>query len=117
MNPLGVLTIHVAGAERYWIGDVVGKDPSGRDRDAEFRTRGLDADTLISHLAETLDHSWRVLEDLSLADLETKRFSSLDGRQFTVAWCLAHALEHAALHLGHMQLMRQLWDQTLASTA
>jgi ankyrin repeat protein len=28
-----------------------------------------------------------------------------------VAWCLAHALEHTALHLGHMQITRQLWEQ------
>ena len=28
-----------------------------------------------------------------------------------LTWCLAHALEHTALHLGHMQIMRQLWRQ------
>ena len=32
-NSLCVLAVHLAGAERYWIGDVVGRDPSGRDRD------------------------------------------------------------------------------------
>jgi hypothetical protein len=28
-----------------------------------------------------------------------------------IAWSLLHALEHTALHLGHMQLTRQLWEQ------
>ena len=28
-----------------------------------------------------------------------------------VAWALLHALEHTAIHLGHMQIMRQLWEQ------
>jgi len=29
MNSFAVLVTHVAGAERYWIGDVAGRDPSG----------------------------------------------------------------------------------------
>ena len=110
MNSLGVLAVHVAGAERYWIGDVVGRDPSGRDRSAEFLTRGLDAATLRARLAATLAHSQAVLERLALPDLEATRVSPRDGRIFAATWCLAHALEHTALHLGHMQLTRQLWD-------
>jgi len=111
MNSLSVLAIHVAGATRYWIGDVAGQDSSGRDRGAEFLTHGLDAAALKARLTGALEHSQRVLEDLTLADLEASRVSPRDGRQFSVAWCLAHALEHTALHLGHMQLTRQLWDE------
>jgi class 3 adenylate cyclase len=111
MNSLCVLAVHLAGAERYWIGDVVGRDPSGRDRDAELRARGLDAAALKARLADVLAHSRGVLEDLALADLETVRVSPRDGREFSVAWALAHALEHTAMHVGHAQLVRQLWDQ------
>lgn len=111
MNSLGVLVTHVAGAERYWIGDVAGHDPSGRDRAAEFRTQGADAAALKTRLAETLAHSRAVLEKLTLPDLEARCVSPRDGRRFTVAWSLAHALEHTALHLGHIQLTRQLWHQ------
>jgi len=111
MNSLGVLGVHVAGAERYWIGDVAGRDPSGRDRASEFATRGLDAAALRVRLAEALAHSQAVLEGLTLPDLEATCVSPRDGRAFTGAWCLAHALEHTALHLGHMQLTRQLWDE------
>jgi hypothetical protein len=28
-----------------------------------------------------------------------------------VAWALLHALEHTTLHLGQIQLTRQLWEQ------
>ena len=111
MNSLAVLAVHVAGAERYWIGDVAGRDPSDRHRSAEFRARGLDAAALKAYLAESLAHSRGVLEGLALPDLEASRVSPRDGREFTVAWCLAHALEHAALHLGHTQITRQLWEQ------
>lgn len=40
MNPIAVLVVHAAGAERYWIGDVVARDPSDRDRAAEFWVQG-----------------------------------------------------------------------------
>ena len=65
MNSLNVLIAHTAGAERYLIGDVVGRDPSGRDRDAEFRARGLDAATLSARLGAALEHSRAVLEHLT----------------------------------------------------
>jgi class 3 adenylate cyclase len=111
MNSLCVLVVHLAGAERYWIGDVVGRDPSGRDRDAEFRARGVGAAALKARLADALAHSRGVLEELTLEDLEAVRVSPRDGREFSVAWALAHALEHTAIHVGHAQLVRQLWDQ------
>jgi ankyrin repeat protein len=60
---------------------------------------------------DALSYSRGVLEQLTLQDLAALRVSPRDGQEFTVAWCLAHALEHMAVHLGHMQIMRQLWDQ------
>ena len=66
MNSIGVLVIHVTGAERYWIGDVVACDPSGRDREAEFRTQGLDVAASKRRLADTLAYVRGALEKLSL---------------------------------------------------
>lgn len=111
MNSIAVLVVHTVGAERYWIGDVVARDPSGRDRAAEFRVQGLDAPTLKKRLGDTLAHTRGVLHGLVLQDLEGIRISPRDGREFTVAWALAHALEHTAMHTGHIQIMRQLWEQ------
>ena len=115
MNSLCVLVVHVSGAERYWIGDVVARDPSDRDRAAEFRVQGLDAAALENRLADTLVYTRGVLETLTLEDLETIRISPRDGRRFTVAWSLAHALEHTAIHVGHIQITRQLWEQQEAA--
>jgi uncharacterized damage-inducible protein DinB len=112
MNSLAVLAIHAAGAERFWIGDMVGQAPSGRDRDAEFHVLGWDQARLQARLDEVLAHSCDVLEHLSTQELEAVRISPRDGREFTVAWCLLHALEHDALHLGHMQIMRGLWEMS-----
>jgi len=70
MNSLCVLVEHVAGAERYWIGDVVAGEPSGRDRDAEFLSKGLDEANLKERLSDGLEHCQGVLEKLTLKDLE-----------------------------------------------
>jgi uncharacterized damage-inducible protein DinB len=106
-----VLVTHTAGAERFWIGEMAGGEPSGRDRAAEFRVRGVSVAALKALLDETLAHSLAVLERLTASDLEVRRFSPVHQREYRVAWALVHALEHTALHLGQAQLTRQLWDQ------
>lgn len=111
MNSLSVLVVHLTGAERYWIGDVAAREPSGRDRPAEFRAQGLEGGALARRLSDSLAYCRGVLESLTLQDLAAPRTSPRDGRTFTVGWALAHALEHTALHLGHIQITRQLWDE------
>ena len=111
MNSIAVLLVHLAGSVRYWVGDVAGGEPSGRDREAEFQVRSLGPEVLKKRLDESLQASRDVVQRLSLRDLAVVHPSSVDGDEFTSAWALLHALEHAAIHLGHIQLMRQLWDQ------
>jgi uncharacterized damage-inducible protein DinB len=111
MNSIAVLVVHLTGAERYWIGDVVMGDVSGRDRAAEFRTGGISLDALQARLAASTAYAHHALARLALADLEQERVSPRDGRKFTIAWALLHALEHTALHLGHIQITCQLWEQ------
>jgi uncharacterized damage-inducible protein DinB len=110
MNSLAVLVVHTAGSQRYWIGEVAGRDPANRDREAEFRVQGWDEANLLELLAASLAHSQATLARLTLPDLEGQRLA-LDGREVTVAWVLWHALGHTALHTGQMQLTRQLWEQ------
>lgn len=105
-----VFVTHLAGAERYWIGDVAGEHPSGRDRDAEFRAKGVPGETLVERLNGNLVYARDLFETLSAPDLSGDRLSTREGKQVRVAWALLHALEHTALHLGHVQIIRQLWD-------
>jgi len=111
LNSISVLIFHLTGAERYWLGDVVTRESSGRDREAEFQVRGMDHDALTDRLANSLVYIRPVLEKLTLQDLEKSRISPRDGREVTVAWALAHALKHTAIHVGHIQITGQLWEQ------
>lgn len=117
MNSLSVLVVHTAGAERYWIGDVVGQDPSGRIRSEEFKVRNLSALELQELLDTALNHSFGVLNQLSLEDLEKPRLSTRDETTYSVAWALAHALEHTGIHLGHIQIGRELWRMDDSNSA
>ena len=115
MNSIAVLVAHITGSERYWIGDITAQEPSNRDRDAEFRVRGLEADVFRKRLSDNLEYARNVLEKMSLEDLESSRVSPGNGREYTVAWALLHALEHATSHLGQIQITRQLWEQSKGS--
>ena len=114
-NSCSVIIVHIAGAEKYWLGDVVAGAPSGRDREAEFRVRNLIVAELEAHLQASLAYAGDVLDKLGLGDLETSRISPRNDKEVTVAWALIHALKHTAIHLGHVQITRQLWEEQQAN--
>lgn len=111
MNSIAVLAAHIAGSERYWIGDVIAGDDSGRVRSAEFETFGKDAESLQAHLDEVLAHSRSVLAQLHVEQLAEKRASQHVDEPFTLGWGLLHALQHTAEHVGQVEMTRQLWEQ------
>ncbi|MGD8624069.1 MAG: DinB family protein [Anaerolineae bacterium] len=107
-NSLAVLAAHVAGAEHFWIGEVLGGLPATRDRDAEFATK-VDAPAgLLLRLEKTAAETRKVFADLSPADLDGTRQAR--GRTIPVRWCIMQIVDHTATHLGHMQLTLQLWQ-------
>jgi uncharacterized damage-inducible protein DinB len=110
MNSICVLIVHLTGAERYWIGDVVGTDKSDRVREKEFRAQGMDTSALEKRLSDSIVYARGVLDRLTIHDLDLTRISPRDGKEFTIGWALAHVLEHTALHVGHIQITRQLWE-------
>lgn len=113
MNSLCVLVVHTTAAARFWIGDVALGEDSRRDRDAEFKARGMSALDLAARFAALEDYARAVLPRITLGSLSALRPVPNRDTTVTVGWALLHALEHTGLHLGHAQLMRQLWDQKL----
>jgi uncharacterized damage-inducible protein DinB len=110
-NSINVLVVHLTGAEKFWIGAVALGEATDRNRDEEFRVRNLTADELKQRLLATDEYAREALSRFKPEDLETIRTSPHSEKKFTVGWCLFHALEHSALHLGHIQVTRQLWEQ------
>lgn len=111
MNSISVLIVHLTGAERFLVGDIVMGESSNRDREAEFHVAGLDKNELLGRLTEAEAYLKAAFEKMKLSDLETSRIHPRHGRQVSVAWALLHSLEHTGNHLGHIQLTAQLWQQ------
>ncbi len=108
MNSIAVLATHVAGAEHFWIGEVIGGLPATRDRAAEFETIAEDTAVLQQTLQTVGQQTRTVLQNLTQTDLDSTRPAR--DREVPVRWALLHVIDHTALHLGHMQITAQLWQ-------
>ena len=108
MNSVAVLLAHIAGVLHEGI-DIALDDPPSRVRAQEFQTRGVLSAAMLRRLDAVIDDARGALPRLGLADLEQARQDE-DG-PVTCGWALLHALEHAYLHLGHVQLTCQMWRQ------
>jgi uncharacterized damage-inducible protein DinB len=109
-NSIDVIVTHIAGAEKFWFGDVVAGEPSGRDREAEFKVKGVEFGQLSTLLDQSLAYASTVLAPLDLESLASTRVSPRDDKVLTVGWSLGHILKHTAIHLGHLHVTRELWE-------
>lgn len=110
MNSVAVLLAHIGGLLREGI-DIALANPIIRVRAREFQTRGLSGAELLHRLDTVIDYARSALPRLGLADLAQARRDEDDDIEITSGWALLHALEHAYLHLGHVQITCQLWRQ------
>ena len=108
MNSVAVLLAHITGVLHEGIAIALDQPP-GRVREQEFQTRGVPGAEMLRRLDAVLDYARGALPRLGLDDLDQARKDE-DGT-VTCGWALLHALEHAYLHLGHLQLTCQLWQQ------
>jgi uncharacterized damage-inducible protein DinB len=106
-NSLAALAAHSAGAEHFWIAEVVGGRPATRNREAEFATPAGSSAEIVRLLENTARETRGVFLTLKDTDLGGTRQTA--GRTVLVRWCLLHVIDHTSLHLGHMQVTFQLW--------
>lgn len=121
INTFFALATHLAGAGEYWVLHAAGGQPLDRDRPAEFRARG-NLEELKARYARLMEASAKVLRQLDEGELARlpdlgETFAARGERPWTVAECLMHAVEHTAVHVGHLQIQRQLWDAEVAASA
>lgn len=106
-NSLAVLVAHSAGAEHFWIAEVIGGRPATRHREAEFAEVATSTEEILGLLEKTGAETKEVFSRLKDADLNGERRT--EGRTVAVRWGILHVIDHTSLHLGHMQITRQLW--------
>ena len=114
-NTMMGLATHTVGAGEHWLLQNAGGQVIPRDRLAEFR-----AESSVAALRERYDRWLREsdqilegLDDEALASVfrrEANPAQGMTAAEFTRAACVIHALEHTALHVGHLQIQRQMLD-------
>jgi len=113
-NTLFALATHLVGAGEFWVLAVAGGQTIPRDRLAEFRATGSFSD-LAARYERWLAGVHEVLGALVPERMEQRIDVNLyrsvplaSAQEVSVREALLHAVEHSALHLGHIQLTRQL---------
>lgn len=115
VNTFYALATHTLGAGEFWILEAAGGLPVERNRSAEFSAEGS-----MQQLRDRYE-AWLVavagvfatLDDAALASIYHRPEMPERGMWATSrtrAACILHAVEHTGIHLGHLQLQRQLWD-------
>ena len=113
-NTLFALATHLVGAGEFWVLVVAGGRTIPRNRLAEFRASGSRAD-LTARYERWITGVHEVLNALAPESMEERidvnRYRSApraSAEEVSVREALLHAVEHSALHLGQIQLTRQL---------
>ncbi len=111
MNTFAALAAHTLGSVEYWTLMAAGTRPMTRQRETEFVARATLTE-LQRNFAAFLTDLRATLVDLdadSLAEDAAPRLNRT-GEQWPLTDCLLHAVDHTALHLGQVQIQRQLWE-------
>ena len=112
-NSVYVVATHVLGNARAWVLGIICGQPVRRDRPGEFASSGTYAD--FARAAGELSAEI----GLSLAALDPARLDQRlvppqelwgagEPQEISIRDALADVLEHASIHLGHIQLTRDL---------
>jgi Protein of unknown function (DUF664) len=105
-NPAGTLALHICGNLRHYLGAVLGGSGYVRDREAEFRLRGIPRHELVENLLGTEEVVARVLQSLTPEILLAPYPEPMYG-DLRTDWFLLHLGTHLAFHLGQAGYLRR----------
>ncbi len=109
MNTFASLAVHITGAGTWRVFQQVYGDNVHRDRDAEFHTTAT-ADEIDRMFDDWLEGFRERLQRPVQPDLTTLPDTPReDHPDWTRKRWLLTMIDHNAIHLGHVQIHRQLW--------
>jgi hypothetical protein len=114
-NSVGVLTRHVCGNLRHFVGAVLGGDGYVRVREDEFGAPPVSREVLTAELERTIAAVERALAQLPAGALETEYPTLVNGHRFDTFAFLLHLSAHLGYHLGQANYARRLTTGTNAA--
>jgi len=120
-NSAAILLRHLAGSERWWIGEGIGEVPSHRNREAEFLHDRPRREDVLRSVDEARRITRRVLAPLTVEHLREATAPAVTSgnppRRPTKMWALLHYLEHLGYHRGQALLLLKLARAASRETA
>ena len=117
-NTMFAIATHMVAMGEYWVLCLVGGADVVRDRQAEFHAVGSAAEIVLclqdwSQACYVLCAGLgsEVLAEISRVPIEYLQAGGFGSGVLSKRECLMHVVEHSALHLGQLQILRQLVEQ------
>ncbi len=107
-NSGGNLALHLIGNLKHFIGAVLGKSGYVRDRDAEFASKNISKDDLLTAIDETSEAVTSTLPKLTPEDLTAVYPIEVFGHPMTTEAFVIHLSTHLNYHLGQINYHRRL---------
>lgn len=107
-NPAGVLSQHLCGNLKHFIGATLGKTDYKRNRDLEFSQTGISREELLRNVEETILAVKKTLEKLKEDDLEQIYPLPFLNRTLNTGELLLIITSHLSYHLGQINYLRRI---------
>jgi Protein of unknown function (DUF664). len=112
-NSAYVIATHTFGNMRAWVLGIICGQDLRRDRPAEFASRGTyqELSKVACELSGEIAAALQELDPATLGDRfvpAQELWGEGDPVELERRGCLAHVLEHAGIHLGHIQMTVEL---------
>ena len=117
-NTMFAIATHMVAMGEYWVLCLVGGADVVRDRQAEFHAVGSAAEIVLrlQDWAQACDVlcmglGSEVLAEIARVPIEYLHSGGFGSGVLSKRECLMHVVEHSALHLGQLQILRQLVER------
>ncbi len=107
-NSAGNLCLHLCGNLQHYIGTVLGNSGYVRHRDAEFSTKDVPVNELLSLIDTTMEVISNTLSNLDTETLTKDYPEQIFGSPMTTEYFLIHLASHLGYHLGQINYHRRL---------
>ncbi|MFC0183868.1 Protein of unknown function [Pseudarcicella hirudinis] len=109
-NSGGNLCLHLIGNLSTYLAKELGGFPYERDRPAEFSTKGLSKETLLTMLKALSEKVEKTMESLTDEQLSANYPDEVLGYPMTSEYFIIHLSGHLNYHLGQINYHRRLLD-------
>ena len=107
-NSAGNLCLHLCGNLQHYIGAVLGNSGYIRRRDAEFSTRDVPVNELLSLIDTTMEEVAQTLTNLDAETIAKDYPEQIFGGPIGTEYFLIHLTSHLGYHLGQLNYHRRI---------